>query len=58
LNGYIQQFAEGLLLTLQVSAGSFCMGLAFAVPGAVAKLSRHRGWRWLGGKRFTRMRLR
>lgn len=56
MNGYVQQFAEGLLLTLQVSTGSFVIGLMFGVFGAAAKLSRKRVWRWLGGLYTTVVR--
>lgn len=48
MGGYGTQFLAGILLTLQVSLGSYAVGLAFGVLGTVAKLSPWRPSRMLG----------
>ena len=48
MGGYGAQFLAGILLTLQVSLGSYAVGLVFGALGSAAKLSRWRLLRVLG----------
>jgi octopine/nopaline transport system permease protein len=48
MEGYVQQFGAGIVLTLEVSLGSFCMGLVFGIAGAAAKRSTWSGLRIAG----------
>lgn len=54
--GYGRVFAEAFLLTIEVSGGSFAFGILLGIGGALAKLSRHATFAWLGAIYTTLVR--
>lgn len=54
--GWGDEFARGLLMTLQVSVVAYAVSLIFGMLGAAGKLSSNRYWRFLAGSYTTVVR--